>query len=293
MKKFSSLLILAAAGVISALVLLNRPPVNDSREKSKAIVLAKAVAPDAPLPPPKPSRHELALKYMQLIKPLLDSSNQTDHDLIYTNLLRGLVAADPAMAGWLAESLAPGDVRAEFVRRVAQAWAAVDPDGATTWAAGLTDSGEQKATLTGVAFQIAQTDPAAAVALAEKSDLGNTGALANLAQQWACKDLAATLEWATQQPAGVQRDQIIAQIAFVQAHTAPVAAVDLIVGQIPPGPAQDEAAISVLQVWGMQDYKAASDWVNQFPETPLRNRALNELSGMQDRMLGNAGCLGH
>jgi hypothetical protein len=248
--------------------------------------LADAAA-ATPKPPPAPSRQELALRYLQLIKPLLSSTNQADHDLIYTNLLRGLVAVFPAMAGELAGSLAPGDVRQEFVRRAAQAWAAVDPAGATAWAAGLSDSEERKNTLTDVAFQIAQTDPATAVGLAERLDFGGgNGTLENLAQLWAGKDLAAALDWATQQPAGGQRDQIIARVAFVQAHSAPEAAVNLVIDQMPPGPAQDEAAMSVLNQWGMQDYSAALDWANQFQAGPLRDRALKELAGIADYRQG-------
>jgi len=302
MKKFTTLIILAVTVAAVVVFLVDHQPANSAppvasvnREMNlpsgtSAVVFANAetsgltgavpaVAPVALLP--QPTRRELALKYLALIQPLLDSTNQADHDLIYTNLLRGLIGEDPAMAGWLAASLASGDVRQEFVRRVAQGWAAVDPDGATTWAASLTDAEERRSTLSDVAFQIAQADPAAAVALAEKLDFGSSnGTLENLAQQWAGRDFGATLDWAIQQPAGEQRDQIVSHIAFVQALSDPAAAANLIVAQIPPGPAQDEAAMSVLQQWGMQDYQAASDWVNQFQAGPLRNRALAELSGI-------------
>jgi hypothetical protein len=301
MKKYTAQLILALAVAAGGVFLVHHQPpssappvaavnremppsgtsavVSTNAEKSGLTGSLPAVAPVALLP--KPTPRELALKYLALIQPLLDSTNQADHDLIYTNLLRGLIVEDPAMAGGLAASLAPGDVRQEFVRRVAQGWAAVDPAGATAWAAGLTDVEERSSTLSDVAFQIAQADPAAAVALAEKLDFGSrNGTLENLAQQWAGRDFAATLDWAIQQPAGEQRDQIMSRIAFVQAHSEPAAAVNLIVTQIPPGPAQDEAAMSVLQQWGMQDYQAASDWAGQFPAGPLRNRALAELSGI-------------
>jgi hypothetical protein len=306
MKKFASPLALAAAITIGAVYYftgnpahISTPPLaalppetnapntgtatrSNHTELSPASAPTEAAASAAPPKlPPRPSRQELALRYLQLIKPLLDSTNQADHDLIYTNLLRGLMAQSPAMAGELAESLPPGDVRQEFARRVAQAWAAVDPAGATTWAASLGDSEERKSTLTDVALQIAQTDPASAVGLAERLDFGGSnGTLENLAQLWADKDLAAALDWATQQPAGGQRDQIIARMAFVQAHTAPEDAVNLVVAQIPPGPAQDEAAMSVLNQWGMQDYPEAFNWVNQFQDGPLRDRALKELAGI-------------
>ena len=214
MKKYTAQLILALAVAAGGVFLVHHQPpssappvaavnremppsgtsavVSTNAEKSGLTGSLPAVAPVALLP--KPTPRELALKYLALIQPLLDSTNQADHDLIYTNLLRGLIVEDPAMAGGLAASLAPGDVRQEFVRRVAQGWAAVDPAGATAWAAGLTDVEERSSTLSDVAFQIAQADPAAAVALAEKLDFGSrNGTLENLAQQWAGRDFAATL----------------------------------------------------------------------------------------------------
>ena len=50
--------------------------------------------------------------------------------------------------------------------------------------------------------------------------------------------------------------------------------------QIPPGAAQDEAIMTVLNQWANQDLIAATDWVKQFPDGPLQVRALNELEGM-------------
>jgi len=68
----------------------------------------------------------------------------------------------------------------------------------------------------------------------------------------------------------------------VQSQTAPEAAANLIIDQMPPGPAQIEAAISVVHQWGLQNFSAASDWVNQFPSGPLADRAKQELSGIAE-----------
>jgi len=251
MKKIASLLALAAAITIGAVYYFTRPPAQISTPPLAALPLE--------MNPPTGGT--------------ATHSNRTEMSPTSAPTEAAASAAPPKPP--------PGEVRQEFARRVAQAWAAVDPGGATTWAASLSDSEERKSTLTDVALQIAQTDPASAVGLAERLDFGGrNGTLENLAQLWADKDLAAALDWATQQPAGGQRDQIIARMAFVQAHTAPEDAVNLVVDQIPPGPAQDEAAMSVLNQWGMQDYPEALDWVNQFQEGPLRDRALKELAGI-------------
>jgi hypothetical protein len=58
-------------------------------------------------------------------------------------------------------------------------------------------------------------------------------------------------------------------------------AAQLIIADLPPGPKQTEAAISVLHKWALQDVDGAAAWAEQFPAGPLRDRALNELSAIR------------
>ena len=303
MKKVLVLLTMTAAiaiGVISFPAPRPReasaPPAASAVTDTKGKAATQVHAPAVPAPrvapevlptaalspaPPKPTHQETVSQLVQAIRQALNSTNAADHDLVFTNLLPALMAQDPAAAGKLAESLDPGDGRQELLRRVAQGWAGVDAAGAVAWATSLAVPDEQKSALTEVAFQIAQSDPAQAITLAERYGFGDSnGALENLAQLWAGKDLTSALAWATRQPAGDQRDQIFAHIAYVQSQTAPSDAMNLIAGQMTSSPAQIESAISVLHQWGLQDFAAASAWAEQFPNGPLRDRALQELAGI-------------
>ena len=209
----------------------------------------------------------------------LNSTNDDERALVFSDLLPALVALDAPAAGKLAESLAPATSRDQVLSRVAQIWAGKDPAGALAWAAQLSDTNELRSTLADVLFRMAQADPVKAIAAAQQYPASVGEVMASVAQQWADKDLPAALAWAGNQPAGTQRDQIMARIAFVESKTAPEAAGTLIVTQMQPGAIQNEAAISVLYQWIQTDFDAASAWVNQFPESPLKARALAELEG--------------
>ena len=102
----------------------------------------------------------------------------------------------------------------------------------------------------------------------------------NLVEQWASMDATAALDWVAQLPAGAGRDRMMARVAFAEAQVSPGDAADLVVKEIPPGPAQDEAAMSVLDQWGSRDFAGASAWADQFPAGPLADRAKRELAGI-------------
>ncbi|MEO7341735.1 MAG: hypothetical protein ABI073_12720 [Luteolibacter sp.] len=54
---------------------------------------------------------------------------------------------------------------------------------------------------------------------------------------------------------------------------------------VPAGRAQTEAVMAVLHQWALRDLTAAGKWVEDFPESDLRTRAVSELNGIrQTRM---------
>ncbi|MES2658833.1 MAG: hypothetical protein V4689_09455 [Verrucomicrobiota bacterium] len=107
------------------------------------------------------------------------------------------------------------------------------------------------------------------------------GQVENLTLQWAGKNLPAALNWAMQQHDGEMRDKLIGRVAFLQSRTAPAESARLVVEQIPPGPLQTEAIISVVHQWGLQNVAAATTWVESFPEGALKVRASWELQGLR------------
>ena len=159
-------------------------------------------------------------------------------------------------------------------------WARKDPESALVWGQQQPDGAERSEALTDVCFQIAQIDPARAVALAEQFNLSNDAVLKNLAQQWAAKDLTTAYNWITRQPEDDRRVALITGMAFMWSQKEPMGAAQFVMQQIPSGAAQDEAVMMVLHQWALVDLTGASTWAQQFPEGQLQNRALNELAGI-------------
>jgi len=137
--------------------------------------------------------------------------------------------------------------------------------------------------LEAVCFGLSETNPAAAVALAQSLHLDDRpgAVLENLVQQWASADVSSALAWAKDQPAGEQRDALITRAAMALSRVNPSDAAALVADEVSPGATQDEAVVMVVQQWGNQDLVAAAGWVSNFPDTPLRERALEELEGIQ------------
>ncbi|HWF18209.1 MAG TPA: hypothetical protein VG754_03035 [Verrucomicrobiae bacterium] len=215
------------------------------------------------------------------IRLALQSTNMADRVHALGELLPALVRRDALEAARFADTLDPA-IRDEALSRVARAWAARDPEGALSWVSQFPISEQRTRMLNDCFFEIALADPAQAVAAAQRLGLGEDqpAVLANLAQQWAANDLSGSLSWAENQPSGALRDQLLARIAFVQSQSNPADAARLVVEQIPPGPEQVEAAISVVHQWGQADMASARSWVRSFPAGPIQDRAYAELEGI-------------
>jgi hypothetical protein len=159
-------------------------------------------------------------------------------------------------------------------------WAARDSGAALSWAAEQSDSEKRNEWLEAACDQIAQTDPARAVVLADNFGLTN-GTLMNLEQQWAQKDLPAAREWALAKPASNQKGELLERVAYVWAFTEPEKAARFAVEKMQPGQIQVETVISVLHQWVLRDANGAAAWVQLFLEGDIRTRAMNELDGMK------------
>jgi hypothetical protein len=183
----------------------------------------------------------------------------------------------------VAEEIAVEKDKYELLRELS-AWAAKDPEAALAEAMKLPEGEERTEALTAVCFGLAQADPAEAVNLAGELHLDQTpGAIMeDLVQQWAAADLTSSLTWAANQPAGAARDQYTTRVAFILSQTAPSDAAALVMKQIPSGPAQDEAIMTVLHQWANQNIVAAATWANQLPGTALQERVVSELNGILD-----------
>ncbi len=191
---------------------------------------------------------------------------------------------DPAGAGRFAKSLSAGPWREVTLRKVVQVWTAQDEASAERWAARLPDESERASVAAAVCFQVAQSDARQAVEIAERRGLGAApgAVLENLVQQWAGQDLPGAAAWISEQPAGEGRDHLVGRLAYVQSQTEPAAAASFVLEQVPAGPIQDEAVMSVLHQWALRDPAAATAWVNRFPGGALHDRAQAELQGLAE-----------
>ncbi|HEX9045465.1 MAG TPA: hypothetical protein VF988_00445 [Verrucomicrobiae bacterium] len=167
-------------------------------------------------------------------------------------------------------------------------WARRHTGAAIDWAAQHPDSENRDLVLVAACFEIANTNPAEAVALADQFSLTNNATLDNLGEQWARRDLDAARTWAMAKPEGEGRNQLIARVGYVWSATQPAAAAGFVVQEIPPGPAQTEAAISILHQWAMRNFADASAWVELFPDGAIHERAVNELAGIREYSLAAA-----
>ena len=171
------------------------------------------------------------------------------------------------------------ETRGELMSRL-RAWAAKDPGGALAYALKMPAGYERNDALQAVCLGLAEKDPTDALELAQTLQQPEA-LMENLVQQWAASDLPSALVWVHNQPASDERDQFYQRVAFVLSQNDPADAAGLVMEQIPPGPAQDEAAMTVLHQWGIQNLRAAALWVQTFPAGPLQERAVNELEGIE------------
>ncbi|WP_265592974.1 hypothetical protein [Verrucomicrobium sp. BvORR034] len=131
-------------------------------------------------------------------------------------------------------------------------------------------------------LQSAVVDAANRLALSTHPKWGKDDpvALENFVQLWAQADLTSAYEWVQHHPTGSARDALMTRVAFVGAQSDPNAAAWLVAEEIPPGYIHEEAVVMVLHQWAIQDPASAAAWVNLFPDTPFRDRALRELEGV-------------
>lgn len=129
---------------------------------------------------PSAGSEQVTLSWIREILQALASPDLTARSNALTHLLPALVEKDASSAGVLAEANTAPGTRADLMQRVAQLWAAQDPTGALTWAAGLSDPQERHTTLSDVCRQIAR-DPSRATAWVQQLPPGSS--LRALAEQ--------------------------------------------------------------------------------------------------------------
>lgn len=230
---------------------------------------------------PTSSPDEWTLKQVVEIQEALGSPNEATYEIVSITLFPALLTRDVVVAARLLATIGPSPLRDELLRQVAQNWSQIDASRALEWATKLSKADGREDAISGVCTEMAQSNPQAAIAAADRLGVGNDkGVLENLAQLWAATDLDAALAWAERSPPTPSRDLLLARVAYAQSHTQPLQAASLVVEKIRPGPVQDEAAIAILHQWALRDPAMAAAWLEKFPDGPLRQRGQEELDGI-------------
>lgn len=211
-------------------------------------------------------------------------SDDASWNRLLNEIFPALLLRDRAAATRVVEGMPFGEKRELLLRRLARSWAATDFEGVVGWLGGLTRPEDQKPGFEEACFGAMETSPAEAVRVWEKCAFtADDHVLSNLVQNWAIKDLEAAKTWVATRPPSLQRDQAVARIAYVMAQSKPGDAAGFVAQEIPSGPMQTEAVISVLHRWAENDPAGATAWAANFSEPVLRDRAIGELAGITQK----------
>lgn len=194
------------------------------------------------------------------------------------------VGRNPREALEFARRLPAGEVRETFLRQLLVAWAEKDANSALSWSDQLENDAERRRVRATICTGFAKENPRQALemAIGHGADEGiGDGLLENLTMQWADREPAPALEWVRSQPSAEWKERLVARVAYVLTRTDPRAAACRVAEDMEPGPAQNEAVISVVHQWAQLDAEAADRWVGELPPGALQERALSELAGIR------------
>lgn len=176
-------------------------------------------------------------------------------------------------------AMEPGAERETALREVSLQWATAAPDLAEAWALTLPLPAERQAALSTICLSASDVVPLWAIDMATRNSLGD-GITQNVSKRWASRDFDSALRWAENLPPGKNRDAFLSAVLVTRAKDEPSQAASLIAGKIPPGDVQNEAVIATVHQWLLKDPDKAGDWIEQFPEGPMREKAIEEYEGM-------------
>lgn len=236
-------------------------------------------SPLAPAAAPARSREDQSRQLQLEIGRALASADDSERERAYTQLLAQLIAIDPDAMKRLVANYPAGLIREQLLRRTAHTWSAVNLQGAIAWAKEVNDDGERADATAEIVSQVGQADPGRAIEVSDALGVGrNNGTVEHIAHLWAIQDLQSALDWTEAQPPGPQRDQILARIVTVEAERSPADAANTVLQQMSPGPAQTNAMAPIIREWSIRDMAAASTWIQDLPQGPLRDLANGELA---------------
>jgi hypothetical protein len=176
-------------------------------------------------------------------------------------------------------SLPPDTHREDAIRTLAQEWARNSPSAAHRWASALEDPAERERALTHLCLEVTSQDPREAIRIARSHRL-HPATVDSILTRWARTDFPAASSWLRDLPEGETRDRLLIPLVQSRASDSPAEAAALLSTSPLFDQAQEEAAMTIVHQWILKDPEAARQWVDLFPEGPLKERAAAAVQGM-------------
>jgi hypothetical protein len=218
-------------------------------------------------------------RLLRLVREKLAESNRTTIDLVGGPEWEQLLKADASAAMRLLEQISDRSQREQLLPILLKQWVKIDGTNAFHWAAQLPDPSERQIALRAGCLGLAESDPKVAIEIADRLFAGEQREvlLQAVGHQWAVQNLDDAMSWAKLRPPDESRDKLFLEMALVAAESAPEKGAQIAAEHISPGTAQSTAALSVLNRWVQVDFTSAAAWVNQFPESQMRDQAVLHL----------------
>lgn len=214
----------------------------------------------------------------------LQAAPDEDLDLIVAARLPEIVQRSARKAARFIELQPSSKQREALVRHFSRLWGENDAEGAFAWAQSLPDTQESVLASRAVCLSLSRTNPSAAVERCGdfSDDPMGDAAFQGIFQAWVQSDVSAASEWLAAQPASPRLDRLRQRHVLVLAKASPLAALGVVQQGFAAQADKDEAVITVLHQWGLQDPIAARDWVHNSAPQELKARALAEIDGIEN-----------
>jgi hypothetical protein len=213
----------------------------------------------------------------------LEAAPEEELDLIAVARLPHIVRRDPHRAARFIELTPPSERRAVLIRHFSRLWGERDAEGALAWARSLPDAGEATVARRAICLSLSQTNPRAAVERCAENDadVAGEGDFQGIFQTWAESDPASASAWLVAQPPSARLDKLRQRYVHVLARTSPHEALRMTQEGFTVAADRDEALLTVLHQWGLQDLHAAREWAENNAAGDVKSRALAELDGLE------------
>ena len=195
-------------------------------------------------------------------------------------LLRRWAEGNPKTAADWIEQFRGLSVCGDYLVQVAVAWADTDYVAAWAWANSLPEGESKQKALMAAAYEESRFDPKTVLAATSTlpSSADRDRLLAYAVSQWTSSDPAAAKLWVEKLSNPTLRQMLGASAVVALADSDGAGAANLAAEFLDSGPEQDRVAVAVVQRWAQNVPLSAAQWIIQFPDTPVREEALQALA---------------